>query len=354
MRSLLILTVLSFMISCTQEPAVKTKITLRNQHQFAVEFIPEGARLVSFTMPDKNGKLTGIVIGFDSASQYAASTEPYFGATIGRYGNRIKDGRFSINGQQYQISVNNGPNALHGGKNGFQSKLWKAEQPNAQTVVFTYVSPDGEEGFPGTLTTKVTYTLTDSNELKMDYEATTDKPTVVNLTNHAFWNLNGEGSGTIDSHLVQINADAYTPVDSTLIPLGKAEPVAGTPFDFNTPTTIGQRINEPHVQLLIGKGYDHNFVLKGTGMREVATAFGDKTGILMQVFTTEPGMQFYSGNFMQSKNQLRSGPDDFRTAFCFETQHFPDSPNQPGFPSTLLEPGKTYHTTSIYKFSVKK
>lgn len=342
------------MISCSQEPAVQKKITIRNKNNFTAEFIPEGARIISFTMPDKNGKPTGIVIGFDSAAQYAASTEPYFGATIGRYGNRIKGGRFAIDGQQYQITINNGPNALHGGKNGFQSKLWKAVQPDDHTVVFTYTSPDGEEGFPGTLQAKVTYTLTDNNELKMEYEATTDKPTVVNLTNHAFWNLNGEGSGTVDSHLVQIHADSYLPVDSTLIPLGKAEPVAGTPFDFNSPTTIGQRINEPHVQLLIGKGYDHNFVLNGSGMREAANALGDKTGIFMQVYTVEPGLQFYSGNFMQGKNQLRSGPDLLRTAFCFETQHYPDSPNQPGFPSTLLEPGKTYRTTSVYAFSVKK
>ena len=354
MKLIYTLIALSMMISCAQQPTAEKTITLRNKHQFEARFIPEGARLISFTMPDKNGKPTGIVVGFDSAAQYAASTEPYFGATIGRYGNRIKGGRFSINGQDYQLTINNGPNALHGGKNGFQSRLWKAEQPNEHTVVFTYVSPDGEEGFPGTLNTKVTYTLTDNNELKMDYEATTDKPTVVNLTNHAFWNLNGEGSGTIDSHLVQIHADAYTPVDSTLIPLGKPEAVAGTPFDFNTPTTIGQRINEPHVQLLIGKGYDHNYVLNGTGMREVANALGDKTGIFMQVFTVEPGLQFYSGNFMQGKNQLRSGPDEFRTAFCFETQHFPDSPNQPGFPSTLLERGKTYRSSSIYTFSVKK
>ncbi len=342
------------MISCSQQPTGKKTITLRNKNQFEAVFIPEGARLISFTMPDKDGKPTGIVLGFNSAAQYAASTEPYYGATIGRYGNRIKGGRFAINGKGYQLTINNGPNALHGGRNGFQSKVWKAEQSNEHTVVFTYVSPDGDEGFPGTLNTKVTYTLTDNNELRMEYEATTDKTTVVNLTNHAFWNLNGEGSGTVDSHIIQINADAYTPVDSTLIPIGKPEAVAGSPFDFNTPTSIGQRINEPHVQLLIGKGYDHNYVLKGTGMREVANALGDKTGIFMRVYTEEPGMQFYSGNFMQGKNQLRSGPDLFRTAFCFETQHFPDSPNQPGFPSTLLEPGRTYRTTSIYTFSVKK
>lgn len=354
MKFVLTLIVVSMMLSCSQEPVVHRKITLRNQHNVTAEFIPEGARLVSFTMPDKNGKLTGIVLGFDSAAQYAASTEPYFGATIGRYGNRLKDGRFTLNGKTYQISVNNGPNALHGGKNGFQSKRWEVVQFDEQSVTFSYTSPDGEEGFPGTLNVSVTYKLTDDNELQIAYSANTDQTTVLNLTNHAFWNLNGEGSGSIDGHLVQINADAYTPVDSTLIPLGKPEAVAGTPFDFNTPTTIGARIREPHVQLLIGKGYDHNYVLNGTGMKLAAKAIGDKSGIQMLVYTEEPGLQFYSGNFMQGKNKLRSGPDEFRTAFCFETQHFPDSPNQPGFPSTVLEPGKTFQSKSVYSFSIER
>lgn len=354
MKFVFTLIVVSMMLSCSQEPVVHRKITLRNTHNVTAEFIPEGARLISFTMPDKNGKQTGIVLGFDSAAQYAASTEPYFGATIGRYGNRLKDGRFNLDGKTYQITINNGPNALHGGKNGFQSKTWNVVQADDKSVTFSYISQDGEEGFPGTLNVSVTYTLTDDNELQINYSATTDKTTVLNLTNHAFWNLNGEGSGSIDGHLLQINANAYTPVDSTLIPIGKPESVAGTPFDFNTPTTIGARIREPHVQLLIGKGYDHNYMLNGAGMKEAAKAIGDKSGIQMLVYTEEPGLQFYSGNFMQGKNKLRSGPDEFRTGFCFETQHFPDSPNQPMFPSTVLEPGKTFQSKTVYSFSIAR
>lgn len=354
MKFIITLIAVSMMISCSQEPAVHKKITLRNAHNVTAEFIPEGARLISFTYPDKDGIPTGIVMGFDSAIQYAASSEPYFGATIGRYANRLKDGRFSLNGKTYQVTVNNGPNALHGGKNGFQSKTWTVVKSDEHSVTFTYESKHGEEGFPGNLKATVTYTLTDSGALEMEYSATTDQATVVNLTNHAFWNLNGEKSGSIEGHLLQINADAYTPVDSTLIPIGKPEGVAGTPFDFNTPTAIGARIREPHVQLLIGKGYDHNYILRGAGMKVAATAVGERSGIQMQVQTEEPGLQFYSGNFMQGKNVLRSGPDEFRTAFCLETQHFPDSPNQPAFPSTVLEPGKIYHTKSIYTFSIRK
>jgi len=313
-------------------------------------FTPYGGRLVSLTVPDKNGKPVNVIIGFDSVNDYRHSTESYFGATIGRYGNRIAKGKFSLDGQIYQSSINNPPNTLHGGKDGFQSVDWHSYQPDDQTIVFTYLSKDGEEGFPGNLNVKVTYSLTDSNQLKMEYEATTDKTTVINLTNHAFFNLNGEGSGAILNHSLIINADQYTPVDSTLIPTGEIASVKGTPFDFTSEKTIGQNINDSSSQLKYGKGYDHNFVLDGTGMKLAAIATGDKTGIQMKVYTDQPGLQFYSGNFMQSKNKMRKGMDDFRTAFCLETQHFPDSPNEPSFPSTVLKPGESYHSISIYTF----
>ncbi len=330
--------------------------TLTNKNNMKAVFTNLGGRIISLMVPDSAGKLTDVVVGFASAEAYQKSTEPYFGATIGRYGNRIAKGKFTIDGKNYQSSLNNGTNMLHGGKDGFQSKVWDATQPDAHTIVLNYLSKDGEEGFPGNLNVKVTYTLTDDNELKMDYEATTDKKTIVNLTNHAFFNLNGEGSGTILNHTLQIFANEYTPVDSTLIPTG-IEKVAGTPFDFTQPTKIGARIEQDNQQLKNGEGYDHNFVLNGTkamGMTHAATVKGDKSGIVMDIYTQEPGLQFYSGNFMQSKNTFKGGTkDDFRTAFAAETQHYPDSPNQPAFPSTELKPGDTYKTSSIYKFSVK-
>lgn len=328
---------------------------LKNAKHAEAVFTNYGGRLVSLLIPDKTGKLTDVVVGFNSVNAYEKSTEPYFGATIGRYGNRIAKGKFSLDGKPYTLFTNNGQNTLHGGKKGYQYVVWDAKQPNEHTVEFHYLSKDMEEGFPGNLTVKVTYTLTDDNELKMDYEATTDKPTVVNLTNHAFFNLNGEGSGKILGHKLQIYADGYTPVDSTLIPTGKIEKVAGTPFDFSKPFTIGARIDDKNEQLIYGKGYDHNFVLnktKGMGMFHAATVKGDKSGIMMDVYTTEPGLQFYSGNFMQGKNTFKGGTrDDFRTAIALETQHFPDSPNQSAFPSTVVKPGQTYKTSSIYKFS---
>jgi aldose 1-epimerase len=234
--------------------------------------------------------------------------------------------------------------------------VWDAQQPNDSTLELHYLSKDMEEGFPGNLDVKVTYTLTGNNELKLDYHATTDKKTVINLTNHAFFNLNGEGSGTINNHVLQINADLYTPVDSTLIPIGRNVTVQGTPFDFRQPTAIGERVNDSaNQQIKFGKGYDHNFVLRNSSkkMKEAAVITGDQSGIVMTVLTQEPGLQFYGGNFMQGKNTFKSGAkDDFRTAFCLETQHFPDSPNQTGFPSTVLQPGQTYQTQSVYRFSV--
>ncbi|KQM78098.1 aldose epimerase [Pedobacter sp. Leaf216] len=329
--------------------------TLKNKNNAEAVFTNYGGRIVSLLVPNKDGKLVDVVVGFKSVNDYEKSTEPYFGATIGRYGNRIAKGKFTLEGKTYSLFTNNGQNTLHGGKKGFQYVVWDATQPNANTLVLHYLSKDGDENFPGNLDVKVTYTLTDDNELKMDYEAKTDKTTVVNLTNHAFFNLNGDGSGEILNHEVQIYADEYTPVDSTLIPTGKIEKVAGTPFDFTKATAIGARINDKNEQLTFGKGYDHNYVLnktKAMGMFHAATVKGDKSGIVMDIYTQEPGLQFYSGNFMQSKNTFKTGAkDDFRTAIAMETQHFPDSPNQPAFPSTVLKPGQVYKTSSIYKFT---
>ena len=317
-----------------------------------------GGRLVSLLVPDKSGKPTDVIVGFDNLNDFVKiSTDPYYGATIGRYGNRIAKAKFSIDGVEYKLAANNGVNALHGGPKGFHNVVWDAKPVGENGLELSYTSADGEEGYPGKLNVKVVCTLTDSNELKIDYEATTNKKTVCNLTHHSYFNLNGVGSGNIANHQLMINADTYTPVDETLIPTGKIEKVEGTPFDFRTATAIGARVNDSaNDQIKKGAGYDHNFVLnknKGTGLNLAATAWGDKSGILMEVYTQEPGLQFYGGNFMNGKNSLKGTKDDYRTAFCLETQHFPDSPNQPAFPSTLLEPGKVYKTTSVYRFAVK-
>ena len=329
---------------------------LKNKNGMEAAITNYGGRVVSIIVPDKDGKPTDVVLGFDSVGGFEKSTERYYGATIGRFGNRIAKGKFKIDGKEYQSSINNPPNTLHGGKQGFQEQVWDAKQIDPATLELTYLSKDMEEGFPGNLKVKVTYSLADDNSFKCQYEATTDKNTVVNLTNHAFFNLNGEGSGTILNHSLQLNADSYTPVDSTLIPTGKIESVANTPFDFRKPATIGARINDNNEQLKNGKGYDHNFVLNKHEMSvPAAIVIGDKSGIKMEVFTEEPGIQFYSGNFMQGKNAMKGGKkDEYRTSFALETQHFPDSPNEPSFPSTLLKPGQTYKTESIYKFSAVK
>ena len=314
-----------------------------------------GGRIVGLWVPDEQGEMIDVVVGMSSVGRFANATEPYFGATIGRVGNRIAKGKFQLDGVEYTIPTNNNGHTLHGGNKGFQYVVWDVEQPDDQTLIFTYRSPDGEEGFPGNLDVKVTYSVTDDRSVKMQYEATTDKATPVNLTNHAFFNLNGEGSGTILDHQAQIFADQFTPVDEDLIPTGEFKQVEGTPLDFREFHTIGERIEADNEQLENGNGYDHNFVLNGTtknGINKAATFIGDKSGIKMDVFTEEPGIQFYSGNFMNSKNTFKSGAkDDHRTAFALETQHFPDAPNQPNFPSITLEPGETYNTVSIYKFS---
>lgn len=316
-----------------------------------------GARLVSLIVPDKNGIATDVVVGYDSIGPYLHNPDTYFGAIVGRYGNRIAKGHFKLNGKEYTLATNDGPNSLHGGKKGFDAGIWTGKQLSDRSVQLYYLSTDGEEGYPGNLQVRVTYTLTDSNTLRIDYEARTDKATVLNLTNHAYYNLNGQGSGTINNHLLQINADSYTPVDSTLIPTGKIEPVAGTPFDFRQPTAIGARINDNSQQLKFGHGYDHNFVLNKSrdSLGLAAVVQGDKSGIIMTIRTDQPGIQFYGGNFMKGTNTIKGGKkDDYRSAFCLETQHFPDSPNEPSFPSTELKPGQTYRSATTISFGVVK
>lgn len=330
---------------------------LKNSNGACMAVTDYGGRIVSLVVPDKTGKPTDVVVGFKNVQDYIHSTEPYFGALIGRVGNRIAKGKFSLDGKTYTLFTNNGPNTLHGGKKGYQDVVWDAKAMNDSTLQLSYLSKDGEENFPGNLKITVQYTLQQNNALKIDYEATTDKKTVVNLTNHAFFNLNGEGSGTINNHLLQIFANQYTPVDATLIPTGELASVEGTPFDFRQPETIGKRIDTVNnQQLKFGRGYDHNFVLQNndpSSLHLAAEATGDLSGIVMKVYTTEPGLQFYGGNFMQGQNTFKSGAkDDFRTAFCLETQHFPDAPNQKNFPSIELEPGKEYKTSSVYAFSI--
>jgi len=331
---------------------------LKNANGMQAAITNYGARVVSLLVYTGNDKLTDVVVGFDSINEYQVSAEPYFGAIIGRYGNRIAKGEFSLDGQTYLLYKNNGPNSLHGGRKGYQDVVWNAKQMGENEIELTYLSKHMEEGYPGNLDIKVVYQLTDENELRIIYRAKTDKKTVVNLSNHAFFNLNGCGTGTINNHQMMINADSYIPIDSSLIPIGPIAPVVNTPFDFREPTIIGKRLHQDHVQLKNGKGYDHNFVLnhtKGTNLKLAVIVRGDKTGIVMEVLTEEPGLQFYGGNFMESKNIIRGGSkDDFRTAFCLETQHFPDSPNQSLFPSTVLEPSGIYKTSTTYRFPTIK
>ncbi len=321
-----------------------------------VAFTNYGGRVVGLWVPDETGRMTDVVVGMGSAQGFVTSTEPYFGATIGRVGNRIANGTFGLDGKTYSTPTNDSLHTLHGGGRGFERVVWDVAQPDARTIVFRHVSPEGDQGFPGALDVTVTYRVDDGRQLSIDYLATTDAPTPVNLTNHAFFNLNGEGSGTILGHTLQVAADRYTPVDATLIPRGDLAPVRGTPFDFTTPRTIGERIDADDEQLRFGKGYDHNFVLNEDvigGQQAVATVTGDQSGIVMKVYTEEPGLQFYSGNFMKGQNAFKSGAkDDHRTAFALETQHFPDAINQEGFGDIVLRPGERYETRSRYGFGV--
>lgn len=330
--------------------------TLTNNKKAKATITNYGARLVSLSVPNKEGIFTDVVLGYDKAQTYKENKTSYFGAIVGRYGNRIAKGKFTLAGKTYQLEQNDGENSLHGGNNGIYDKIWDAEQVDDKTLKLTYHSPDGEAGYPGNVAITVTYTLTDDNELAIDYTATTDKETVLNLTNHAYFNLNGEGDSTILDHELAIYANEITPVDETLIPTGDLMDVTKTPFDFREATLIGARIDADDQQLKRGKGYDHNFVLnKKEGLQIAAAVYSPKTGIQMDVLTEEPGIQFYSGNFMEGGKNIGKGGKDYghRSAFCLETQHFPDSPNQSKFPSTVLKPNETYKTKTVYKFSVK-
>ena len=330
---------------------------LSNENDVKVAITNYGGRVVSLLAPDKAGNMADVVLGFNSIDEYLNAAEKYFGALIGRYANRIDEGKFTLDGVDYTLVTNNGQNHLHGGVKGFHAVVWNFEEVTDDKIRLSYLSEDMEEGYPGNLKVEVTYTLTDENELRIDYNASTDQKTVLNLTNHAFFNLKGEGSGTINDHVLMINADQFTPVDSSLIPTGELRSVEGTPFDFTEPTKIGARLEEDNEQLKYGLGYDHNFVLNKPGEDEMtlaATVHEPKSGRFMEVMTTEPGLQFYGGNFMSGADTGKSGQTyDYRTAFCLETQHFPDSPNQPEFPEVILEPGETYQSTTIYRFSVK-
>jgi aldose 1-epimerase len=335
-----------------------TLYTLKNKSGMEMSVINYGGIIVSLKVPDKNGLAEDIVLGFDSLSDYLKD-DPFFGALIGRYGNRIAKGKFSLDGKEYTLPLNNGKNHLHGGPNGFFNVFWNIEvmsDSSNPSLKLTYVSKDGEEGYPGNLNTEVIYTLTENNELQIAYKATTDKKTVVNLTQHSYFNLSGNIKKDILNHELMIAANKFLPVDETLIPTGKLQDVKNTPFDFTSPKTIGARISDKDQQLKYGLGYDHCWVFanQADSLKTVASLYEPVSGRYMEVLTTEPGIQFYSGNFLDGKLTGKGGIIyQHRSGLCLETQHFPDSPNQASFPSTVLEPGETYQTTTVYKFSVK-
>jgi aldose 1-epimerase len=333
--------------------------TLTNQNGMEVKITNYGGIITSVVVPDRNGEMENVTLGFDNLDAYVAG-HPYFGNITGRYANRIANGTFSIGDETYTLAINNDPNTLHGGDKGFDKYVWAAEEVSGEGeagIKLSRTSPDMEEGYPGNLAVEVTYTLTDNNEIRIDYHATTDKATVVNLTNHAYWNLAGDGSGTADNHMLTLMASHYTPVDATLIPTGEIAEVAGTPMDFTTPHAIGERIRDDFEQLVLGRGYDHNFVLDrpsadDTSLIVAAVVEEPESGRTLTISTTEPGIQFYSGNFLDATvvgaagKMYRQGD-----AFALETQHYPDSPNQPEFPDTVLEPGEEFNSTTIYAFS---
>jgi aldose 1-epimerase len=331
--------------------------TMQNDHGMTVKFLSLGGYITEIDVPDRHGHFDDVVLGHSGLQGYNSNVG-YFGAIVGRYANRISKGTFTLDGTTYHLPLNNGPNSLHGGTEGFNTQIWKVTPrsvPDGGSAVLSYTSPDGQDGYPGTLTVQVTYTLDQSNALRIDYQATTDKPTVINLTNHSYFNLDGNGSGSALHQLLQINADSYTPTDATQIPTGEIAPVAGTPMDFRTLHPIDAQLRTPFEQIILAHGYDHNWVLNKTQPGELsfaAKAYSPKTGRILEVYTTEPGIQIYTSNYMQG-NLMGSSHALYRQGdgYTFETQHFPDSPNQPNFPSTVLNPGQTFHSTTIFRFS---
>ena len=367
----LILTACGLLLAQSSKPGVEQKpfgthdgrpITLyklTNSHGVEVDAMNYGGIIVSIRVPDRKGELADIVLGHETLEGYIPNP-PYLGAIVGRYANRIANGTFTLDGKTYTLPKNDGPNTLHGGVDRtFNKVVWDGEPLKGKTgVAFSYLSKDGEEGFPGNLKVKVTYTLTDGNALLVDYEATTDKATPINLSQHSYFNLKGEGNGDILDHEIMINADRFTPVDKNLIPTGELRPVKGTPFDFTKPEKIGARIDDNYEQLVLGHGYDHNFVLNSkpeqNGEVLAARAYDPSSGRALEVWTTQPAVQFYTGNFLDGSVTGKKGHVyKRRYAFCLETQHYPDSPNHPAFPTTILKPGETFHSKTVFKFSAK-
>lgn len=329
--------------------------TLTNANGLELSVTNYGGKVVSLLVPDKHGKMVDVVTGYKSIDDYLKSGEVYFGAAIGRYGNRIANGQFTLNGLMYQLEQNNGPNSLHGGPKGFHAVVWEVKQIDEKTMELSYLSKDMEEGFPGNLLVKMVYRLTDENEFRIDYFAETDKDTICNLTNHSYFNLSGEGSDTVLDHVLQINANAYLPTNEVAIPYGQLEAVEGTPMDFRQAISVGARIDDDFEALEFGNGYDHTYVInrKTEGIEQTATLYSPITGIQMEVLTNEPGVQLYTGNYMNGTEIGKSGRAYLkRAALCLETQHYPDSPNQPQFPSVNLCTGEKYHSITIHKFSL--
>ena len=330
---------------------------LTNNNGLEVTVLNYGAKIVSLMTPAKDGKFLDVVTGHNNLEEYLTSEEPFFGAVCGRTGNRIAKGKFTLEGKEYQLAVNNGPNSLHGGLKGFNAVVWDMQEIGKQAVKLTYLSKDGEEGYPGNLSVEMIYRLTDDNAFEIEYKATTDKTTILNLTNHSYFNLSGAGDKSVHDHLLTLHAKTYLPTDDTAIPYGKPEPVAGTPFDFTTEHTIGERIEEDFEQLHFGRGYDHTFVFdkKEGEYAHALTCISPKTGIQMDIATTEPGVQMYTGNWMTGEFEGKLGQRyPARSAVCFETQHFPDAINKPEYPSVILKVGETFNSKTSHKFSVKK